>query len=45
MEFDGGVGWLILGEMISVLDFVGLIVNLFALNHLVRFERSIFIFD
>ena len=40
-----GVGWLVLGEMISILDFVGLVVNLFAFNHLVSFERSIFIFD
>ena len=31
--------------MISILDFIGLIVDLVALNHLKRFERSIFIFD
>ena len=40
-----GVGWLVLGGMICMLDFVGLIVNLFAFNHLVGFERLIFIFD
>ena len=31
--------------MISILDFIGLIVDLVALNHLKRFERSIFISD
>ena len=40
-----GVGWLVLGRMISMIDFEGLIVNLFAFSHLVSFERSIFIFD
>ena len=40
-----GVGLLGLGGMIRILDFVGLIVNLFALNHLIKLNRSTFIFD
>ena len=31
--------------MIKILDFVGLIVNLFALNYLIKLDRSTFIFD
>ena len=31
--------------MIRILDFVRLIVNLFALNHLIKLDRSTFIFD
>ena len=38
-----GVGWLVLGRMISTLDFAGLIANLFAFNYLVSFARSLHI--